>query len=172
MNVKKLITDDSAVSPVVGVILMVAITVLLAATAASFFLGMTGQTTETPQTAVQFDYTASSDHKDDKLTIKHSGGDTLRADNVAISLTDATSTNPGVISQRFDWNDIDDGSPTDISAGMDATISEQSLDNSPQYSSITVQNLNLKKASVSVVWDNPENDQTFTLAEWTAPTAE
>jgi len=36
MNIKQLLNDDDAVSPVIGVILMVAITVILAAVIASF----------------------------------------------------------------------------------------------------------------------------------------
>ncbi|PSP58343.1 type IV pilin, partial [Halobacteriales archaeon QH_8_67_36] len=40
MNLKTLIQDDDAVSPVIGVILMVAITVILAAVIATFVLGL------------------------------------------------------------------------------------------------------------------------------------
>ena len=40
MDLKKFLQDDDAVSPVIGVILMVAITVILAAVIASFVLGL------------------------------------------------------------------------------------------------------------------------------------
>ncbi|WP_209019553.1 type IV pilin [Halorussus marinus] len=40
MNFKTLFTDDEAVSPVIGVILMVAITVILAAVIGTFVLGL------------------------------------------------------------------------------------------------------------------------------------
>jgi flagellin-like protein len=40
MNLKKFVQDDDAVSPVIGVILMVAITVILAAVIATFVLGL------------------------------------------------------------------------------------------------------------------------------------
>jgi len=43
MDLKKLFNDDDAVSPVIGVILMVAITVILAAVIASFVLGLGDQ---------------------------------------------------------------------------------------------------------------------------------
>ncbi|MFC6973976.1 type IV pilin [Halomicroarcula sp. GCM10025709] len=43
MDLKQLFTDDDAVSPVIGVILMVAITVILAAVTASFVLGLGDQ---------------------------------------------------------------------------------------------------------------------------------
>jgi len=40
MNLKALLADDDAVSPVIGVILMVAITVILAAVIGTFVLGL------------------------------------------------------------------------------------------------------------------------------------
>ncbi len=43
MNFKHLLAEDDAVSPVIGVILMVAITVILAAVIATFVLGLGDQ---------------------------------------------------------------------------------------------------------------------------------
>ncbi|WP_345775624.1 type IV pilin N-terminal domain-containing protein [Haloferax sp. Q22] len=40
MNIQNLFKDDTAVSPVIGVILMVAITVILAAVIGTFVLGL------------------------------------------------------------------------------------------------------------------------------------
>lgn len=48
--------EDSAVSPVIGVILMVAITVILAAVIGSFVLGLGEDVQETAQAGVAFDY--------------------------------------------------------------------------------------------------------------------
>ncbi|ELZ93617.1 type IV pilin [Haloferax sulfurifontis] len=55
MNVKHLIRDEDAVSPVIGVILMVAITVILAAVIGTFVLGLRGQTESAPNMAFDFD---------------------------------------------------------------------------------------------------------------------
>ena len=81
MQLKSLITDDDAVSPVIGVILMVAITVILAAVIASFVLGL-GQdaTNQTPQASFTFDYTEGGNNLnngDGRLVIKHDGGDPI-----------------------------------------------------------------------------------------------
>jgi len=61
MKLKQFFTDDDAVSPVIGVILMVAITVILAAVIASFVLGL-GQSTgnSTPSITFEADYDGSS----------------------------------------------------------------------------------------------------------------
>ena len=69
MQIKNLFDDDSAVSPVIGVILMVAITVILAAVIGTFVLGL-GDNVESTPTA-QFDI----DFNDDQIT--HEGGDAI-----------------------------------------------------------------------------------------------
>ena len=71
MRLKQLITDDDAVSPVIGVILMVAITVILAAVIASFVLELGNQPQDTPQAQFEFEYDGTD------LTITHNGGDTI-----------------------------------------------------------------------------------------------
>ncbi|MEF8976197.1 MAG: type IV pilin N-terminal domain-containing protein, partial [Halapricum sp.] len=57
MQIRELFTDDDAVSPVIGVILMVAITVILAAVIATFVLGLGESVSNTaPQANFQTDY--------------------------------------------------------------------------------------------------------------------
>lgn len=68
----KIIKNDEAVSPVIGVILMVAITVILAAVIAAFVFGLAGTTQTTKnvaatartvnQTAISVTYQGGQDH--------------------------------------------------------------------------------------------------------------
>jgi flagellin-like protein len=176
MHVKKLITDDSAVSPVIGVILMVAITVLLAATAASFFLGLAGDNSSTPQVAINFEYSSDDNHDDDRLKISHSGGDTIEADNTVVTVSDVTtSSSAGVINGRTEWDELTQSSPDEVSAGMGVNISKYSLGLTSEYqgikSDLRSNDFSLKHASAEVVWEDPDNSKSFTLAEWTSPTA-
>jgi flagellin-like protein len=84
-------SDDSrAVSPVIGVILMVAITVILAAVIGTFVLGLGDSVESAPQTSFNFDYTA--DGTSSELDIRHRGGDTIDASNLEIRL-DSSSAN-------------------------------------------------------------------------------
>ena len=71
--------DDRAVSPVIGVILMVAITVILAAVIGTFVLGLGDQVQETAPNA-NFDF----DNSGDNLTITHTGGDSIDADELFV----------------------------------------------------------------------------------------
>lgn len=65
--------NEEAVSPVIGVILMVAITVILAAVIAAFVFGM-GPGTSTPQASLQI---KSAQNSTDIIQIMHNGGDIL-----------------------------------------------------------------------------------------------
>ena len=69
------IFEERAVSPVIGVILMVAITVILAAVIGAFVLGLGDDLGNNagPQAQLSFDY----DTEADELTITHNGGDLL-----------------------------------------------------------------------------------------------
>jgi len=78
MQLKQLFTDDDAVSPVIGVILMVAITVILAAVIGAFVLDIGGSQESAPQ--VQWDW---SDDPNGSVAVElsHGGGDTLSSDD-------------------------------------------------------------------------------------------
>lgn len=65
--------NDEAVSPVIGVILMVAITVILAAVIAAFVFGM-GTPTQAPQASLTI---SSSSSSSDYINITHRGGDSI-----------------------------------------------------------------------------------------------
>jgi len=76
MNFNALFDDDRAVSPVIGVILMVAITVILAAVIGSFVLGLGNSVQQTaPNANFQFEYGNAPDGYN--VTATHQGGDTI-----------------------------------------------------------------------------------------------
>jgi len=82
MQLTKLLQTDEerAVSPVIGVILMVAITVILAAVIASFVLGLGGEQDVAPTSTFDFNYDADSDI----VTVTHTGGDNVRANELYV----------------------------------------------------------------------------------------
>ena len=82
MNLKKLYTEKRAVSPVIGVILMVAITVILAAVIGSFVLGLADGVTESAPTAqISFEY----DSEAEEVTLTHEGGSSFSSDAVRLT---------------------------------------------------------------------------------------
>lgn len=72
--------DDRAVSPVVGVALLIAITVILAAVIGFVVLDTTISTTDAPSARVTFEGV-------DPTTITHEGGDALEPKNVVVRVT-------------------------------------------------------------------------------------
>ncbi|WP_284010764.1 type IV pilin N-terminal domain-containing protein [Haloarcula pelagica] len=90
MNATNLFTDDDAVSPVIGVILMVAVTVILATVIASAVLGL-GQTRSAtmPQASLSVSVTDG-----DNVTVAHDGGDSIAIERVSVTTTGSASTIP------------------------------------------------------------------------------
>lgn len=83
--------NDKAVSPVIGVILMIAITVILAAVIAAFIFGMAGDITSGHTVAV----TALKDGGDVRLT-NYGGADVSNlAGPIDVTCTNATATTLG-----------------------------------------------------------------------------
>jgi flagellin-like protein len=81
--------DERGVSPVIGVILMVAITVILAAVIGTFVLGLGDQVSQTaPQATLSVeDYETGGDGN---VVIAHNGGDTIEAGETDIVIDGTT----------------------------------------------------------------------------------
>jgi len=101
MELKRLFADDSAVSPVIGVILMVAITVILAAVIGSFVLNLGGSLQDTaPQASFSFDYT--DDSSGPYVAVTHESGDSIEAGQVNATVS---SNSLSVTSGSGPWPD-------------------------------------------------------------------
>ena len=157
MNVKAYLTDDDrGVSPVIGVILMVAITVILAAVIASFVIGLGDQNQETaPTTSVEFSY----DEGDDELEISVTGGENLDPTNVEIqgdtdpSSSYSGSDSPNATDKDWDSYSTTSGPTTELQAGSKLT-----LEVAGDY-------------DISVVYVNPNTEESFTLGSDSGPDA-
>ncbi|QSG08394.1 type IV pilin [Halapricum desulfuricans] len=162
MELKQLISDDDAVSPVIGVILMVAITVILAAVIASFVLGLGDTTNTTPQASFDFDYDSagngtnasvadlaqsSSANTTGNLTVTHESGDSINENRLSITDGDHTIED---LSSNFS-STIDDGEK--IGAGTTLTFGVDSDD------------------TVRIVYTDESGDSSSTLSTWEGPDA-
>ncbi len=82
----KFVKNEEAVSPVIGVILMVAITVILAAVIAAFVFNLGGAQVKTPVASLKFsDATGIPSATIPAFKITHSGGDPLDLSTLAFS---------------------------------------------------------------------------------------
>lgn len=157
MQLKKFITADDAVSSVIGVILMVAVTVILAAVVATFVLGLGEQISDTtPEASFEFEFDddpadgtedswGKEGEDDGLLTITHVGGPTIDAS--LLSVTGSTANNAD------DYDDFSDASLDQMSAGDSVSIWMETND------------------SISVVWTNPDGTQSSVLRSFDGPDA-
>jgi flagellin-like protein len=151
MDIKQLIHDDDAVSPVIGVILMVAITVILAAVIASFVLGLGDQAQQaTPQASFSFDYEENTE-----VTVTHDGGDTIQANELYVR---GTLDGSNSISQT--WANMTSG-VSEVTAGNSVVLDDSNTDVSDPTNSYEIR----------VVYETQEGDTSATLAQDTGPDA-
>jgi flagellin-like protein len=162
MHVKALFDDDEAVSPVIGVILMVAITVILAAVIATFVLGLGDQISNTaPQASFSFDYTEDVDSNGDTLQVTHNGGETISANEVVGAVSGAEDGNGS--SATYNGDLYGSASGSNVNAGTSTTIDHNEFD--------SITELDLSGATVRVTYQPAEGGNSATLGRWDGPDA-
>ena len=114
---KPFIRNETGVSPVIGVILMVAITVLLAAVAGTFVLGLGEQESETaPQASFAFEEGSSSG----SVVVIHEGGDSFEGSRITLT-GPSTSVDPFGSSSTVESGD-ESGEITKFSSGDEIEV--------------------------------------------------
>ena len=156
MQFKQLFADDDAVSPVIGVILMVAITVILAAVIGTFVLGLGEQVQDTsPNTQFSFDYTAgngadsfgtTTSSGDGVLEMSHTSGQSI--DAARLTIVGSTPAGDEELTNSSNWADGDQ-----VSAGDSFSVRVANDD------------------EIDLVWTSEGGDQSDTLRSWEGPEA-
>ena len=155
MQLKRFVTAEDAVSPVIGVILMVAITVILAAVIGTFVLGLGSGlgTGDAPQLSFEFDYDDSV--SPDELEVTARAGNPVEAERLSLVVAGA-----GTSGENGRYEFTDEGFTGEFGAGSTVTLSSVS---------------DLSSATVKVVWTsantNPDAQSSQTLATWQGPDA-
>ncbi|WP_049967517.1 type IV pilin [Haloferax prahovense] len=154
MQLTHLFKDDSAVSPVIGVILMVAITVILAAVIGTFVLGLGDQVGDTaPQASFSFDFDNNGgDASEAQVTITHESGDSVDADRLTVTVDGSEVT----VATDYAY----DGSAFADSVGAgDSTVVEKQPATDSTWAG----------ESIRVVWTSESGSNSATLQKQTAP---
>lgn len=163
-DLKQLFTEDRGVSPVIGVILMVAVTVVLAALVGGFVFGLSNNLGEsTPNAQIDFNYDSSAGDVGE-LTVRHAGGQSITGENTGALFTTGSITSGNVSDGNGDsvWNpDRLTPSSAPDRATVDSSISAGTIiiDGAPIASGETLQ----------LQWESPNGDQTATLGTFAAP---
>jgi flagellin-like protein len=140
--------EDAAVSPVVGVVLMVAITVVLAAVVGTIALGVDAGT-ETPNAVFGFEPLEKSGQPDE-LRIVHEGGDEIRNTDLYVRGSAKVQDEDGTPSaaRRISWYAVtqDDGASEGESVGPTDSALVEPPDGDPE----------LEGKTFTVLWDDGE----------------
>jgi len=166
MQFKQLIADDDAVSPVIGVILMVAITVILAAVIGTFVLGL-GENVQqnSPNAQFSFDYSST----DNEMDITHTSGEEVSSDNFVVSSSegnfcqvdsDNCASNTG---NNLGTNNTDGALVPDTDASAGTTFTATNTDD--------IAGGDIADGTVRIVWESDDGSNSDVLADWTGPNA-
>jgi len=137
------------VSPVVGTVLLVAITLLLATVVGAYFTTLADPPTTEPE--VDFGYSYNYDcFGSDDLEIVHRGGDDFDPSRT-YAVLDETSKS---------FEEL--GASGDFTAGDTVVVSE---DVDSEYP------VDMMEMTLRIVWVNPENDESFVLETFEIPQA-
>lgn len=151
MRIRDLFGDRRAVSPVIGVVLMVAITVLLAAVIGTFLLGI-GTGGSTPQATFAYEATENPTFPDE-LRIVHRSGDAIPNDELYVTANvpvQEASGSPGP-ADRLSWAQLGDGGDN-VESGDEVVVEPPNTD--PE----------LEDKVFRLVWDDGE--QSAVVSDW------
>ena len=142
MKPTQFLTDDRAVSPVVGVALLIAITVILAAVIGGVVLGLGTGGVDTPQAQLN----AQLDAEGGTAEISHNGGEPLPDDEIVIQVE-------GAADDILLDGDLTAGGSVDLTSGDGV---QETLDAADFEAGDTV----------TILWEDPNSDSTTVLAEF------
>jgi flagellin-like protein len=154
--------ESRGVSPVIGIVLIIAIAVVLAGTVGVFAFGISDETQPAaPDVAfsTEYDRTGASD----SITLTVQSGDAVETDKLTLQLVDAEVVS-GPSEPEISGSPIANQAGTELEGGDTVTIDTTTTTASGS-------DLDLSDATVKVIWDpDPETDgPTNVIFEWTAP---
>lgn len=154
MELHRLLTDEDAVSPVIGVVLIVAITVVLAAVAGTLLFGVVDEPAgPVPTAQFAFEMNDGGDGwagPGDFVNVTHEGGDTLDVERLEV-LVGSDEVAVGA----SDW-------AADVSAGDRLSVTDASP---TPGDSVAVGGGIEEGETVRVVWSAPGSSETYVVGE-------
>ncbi|MDS0219946.1 type IV pilin N-terminal domain-containing protein [Haloarcula sp. S1AR25-5A] len=153
------------VSPVIGVVILVGIVAILAATIGVFALGFSDQQpTQAPQVAIVADYSERTTGNGEYLNLSFSSGETVYRDNLSVVMSGAKRSDGSDVT--LDTDPIQAQASTQITSGTQITIHQG------QFTGIgSGEHLDLSDATLRLVW-NPADEQeseTYVIYRWPDP---
>lgn len=159
-------TNERAISPVIGVVVLIAITVLLVAIGGMFVFGLTDDPEPAPEMSFRFEYVGETN----AITITVKAGRTITAANTdrLVVIVDGTNGDTRTVWAQ-DGGAVVDLNDGDLRSGMSITIDDATgTDTGDETLPFDLESGD----ELRIVWQAPDDDRTFTLARDTVPSLE
>lgn len=160
--------DDRGVTPVVGIVLLIAITVLLAGTIGAFVFGFSDEPAEAEQPTAAFEFEDDVDSgSSDTVTIEHASGEQVLAENLYVKIDDAACTGSGSPDGRYNVADDFDYPNDDMGAGETTQVGRELGPGGTTLCPGAGNQLDLSNATITLVWENSKG-ASRTYQNWDA----
>lgn len=158
---------DRALSPVVGVILLIAITVLLVASAGAFVFGFTDQVGGPNAPTVALGTDSSLDGGSDTMRFRIKSGQNVASEDIQVVVSGASCGGPVDPNRRYTPRGLG-VTTTQLTASATLPVTARAL---CRDGPTTRGPLDLSSARISVVWAGSDGASGTTYTTWTGPDA-
>ncbi|MFW5963641.1 MAG: type IV pilin [Natronomonas sp.] len=164
--------DDRAVAPAIGIILLVGIVLVLAASTGAFVFDERNQPEETPPVAVfDFEYQAGDSRSGDELTVTHVRGDTIAGERLDLRVRNATYTQTPYEADASRKSSTSFFQTESVTAGESTTVTTDDFQRGVGIGFIGDQDFDLSQAEVCVIW-RTDGGRSEILKCWRGPDTE
>lgn len=156
-----------AVSTTIGVVLMVAIVVVLASVVSFAVLGLERTNPNTPTFSKVHDYNRNTAVNGQYLNVTHGSGQTVETRDMTLVITGARDGDTGTTVTLTDEDHIGSQVGEEWKASETLVINETMFASSGSLSNY----LNLREATIKIVWVPQNEDYSDVLFRWEGPRA-
>jgi len=166
---------ERAISPVVGIALMIVIVVLLVGAVGTYLTGFSEELDDpAPRFSPSIKYNDTYRGNGQALTVSHQSGSVIPTDDIRIRVKDASiydSTSPSADEPRavYEGNVLEEQLGQNFSASETFVLNKSVFRTDGGSTLGSDEYLNLTEAEVRMVWTSADGSRTAIIFEWRGP---
>lgn len=155
--------SERGVSPVIGVVLLVAVVVILAATVGVYVLQFTDERQgDAPRIGINAEYNSQNSPNGEYINLSIKSGETVETENLQLAIRDAVDSSGGSVDIDRSADPLGTQAGTELVAGDEISVGANQVTPTPSG------HLDLSDAEIQLVW-NPadvETDESAIIWRW------